>query len=190
MSNKKALIEKRNPLHQSRILGTAVGNKKALIEKRNSLRQSLERKIETGKKKRNTGSAEALLNRLCLHPRPHSVPCLSFKFYSFRVVYKDSNPLSISFPPFVIREKRSARCDLPTHTSIQKTTNKPTFIHAAKHFFLRRTSCTIPREKRFHVQNTPEKPCYECIPAKSKPIRQIDCTRDYILHKECIQRVA
>jgi hypothetical protein len=167
-----------------------MSNKKALIEKRNSLRQSLECKIETGKKKRNTGSAEAFLNRLCLHPRPHSVPCLSFKFYSFRVVYKDSSPLSISIPAFFAHEKHSVRHNLLTRAIIQKTTNKPTFIHAAKHFFLRRTSCTIAPEQTIFVQILPEKPCFECIPAKNKPIRQIDCTKDYILHKECIQRVA
>ncbi|HML67121.1 MAG TPA: hypothetical protein PKA81_01895 [Clostridia bacterium] len=102
-SNKKALIEKENPLHQSRNAGAVIGNKKALIEKRNSLRnqsrngeaasgnkkaliekeksfrQSLTFIIKTGKKKRNTGSAEAFLNHFCLHPRAHSFSCLSFR---------------------------------------------------------------------------------------------------------------
>ena len=69
-------------------------NKKALIKKEKSFRQSFENQIKMEKKKRNTRSAEAFLCLACLHPRTHPCSCLSFRFYSFRAVYINSNRLS------------------------------------------------------------------------------------------------
>jgi hypothetical protein len=105
-SNKKALIKKKNSLSQSFIRNRKSGNRKTLNQKKNSFHQNLERKIERRnkkalnqkrnsfhqsfknqirpeKEKRNTGSVQALLDRFCLHPRTHPLPCLSLKLYSF-----------------------------------------------------------------------------------------------------------
>jgi hypothetical protein len=81
---KKALIEKKISLRdQSRNAEIVFGIKKALIEKIISLRQSYQNQIKPGKKKRNTGSAEAFLMFACLHPRTHLLPRLYLGIYSF-----------------------------------------------------------------------------------------------------------